>query len=278
MWSSWRDAFVGRRGLGDHPVEQRGELDQRQLVGEREGAVLGAQLRRDQEQPPVGVVELADIAELGLRHDPRASIPHASFSRRRIGSDIDSGSLSAPPSVSARFLQLGIMVAVLLDIVAHPILGRDQRARVAGAGQAGVAAGFLQRGVEPGDGVGDRRRIVGQLGQLVARHAEVAEQRVGEDLGQLVGPGARRRRPAAKAADVDLISLGQLEQQRRGHRPLVALEMVQIARADRRGSPPCRSATGRGRGAGGAGGGRGRACRGHRPNSVNFAQQSQVKL
>ena len=95
------DALVGRRGLGDHPVEQRGEFDQGQLVGEREGAVLRPKLRRHQEQPPFGVVELADIAELGLRPPRARSIPHASFSRRRIGSDIDNGSLSAPPSVSA---------------------------------------------------------------------------------------------------------------------------------------------------------------------------------
>ena len=39
--------------------------------------------------------------------------------------------------------------------------------------------------------------------------------------------------PDGEGADVDFVELGQLEQQRRGHRPLVALEMVQIARADR---------------------------------------------
>ena len=193
-----RDALVGRRGLGDHAVEHRGELDQRQLIGEREGAVLGAQLRGEQELPPVGVVELADIAELVLRHDPRADPPgilqpppHRLGHRQRIAE-------RAAQRLGA-LLQLGIMVAVLLDIVAHPIFGRDQRARVAVAGQARVAAGFLERGVEPGDGVGDRRRIVRQLGQLVARHAKVAEQ-----ARRRRSPPARRgrcacRRPTAKA-------------------------------------------------------------------------------
>ena len=191
MWSSWRDAFVGRRGLGDHLVEQRRRTRPapagrraRRCGSRRAAATTAGTCRRS-----------ASYSWLTLPSSScgttRAVIPQASFSRRRIGSDIDSGSLSAPPSVSARLLQLGIMVAVLLDIVAHPIFGRDQRAGVAVAGQARVAAGFLQRRVEPGDGVGDRRRIVGQLGQLVARHAEVAEQRVGENLGQLVGAGAR---------------------------------------------------------------------------------------
>ena len=224
------DAFVGRSGLGDHPVEHRGELGQGQLVGEREGAVLGAKLRRQQELPPVGVVELADIAELVLRNhasgDPPRLLqppPHRLRHRQWIA--------QRPAQRLGALLQLGIMVAVLLDIVAHPIFRRDQRARIAVAGQARVAPGFLQRGIEPGDGVGDRRRVVGQLGQLVARHVEVGEQRIGEDLGQLVGPGAR---PAARGEGCArrLVNVGQLEQQRRGHRPLVALEMVQIARAD----------------------------------------------
>ena len=61
------DAFVGRSGFGDHAVEHRGEFGQGQLVGERERAILGAKLRGQQELPPVGIVQLADIAELGLR-------------------------------------------------------------------------------------------------------------------------------------------------------------------------------------------------------------------
>ena len=38
-------ALIGRSRLGDHFVQQRRELDQRQLIGEPEGPVLGAQLR-----------------------------------------------------------------------------------------------------------------------------------------------------------------------------------------------------------------------------------------
>ena len=74
--------------------------------------------------------------------------------------------------------------------------------------------------------------LMRQLGQLVARHAEVGEHGVGEDFGQLVRAGARAA-ARREGAHVDVVELGQLQQQPRRHRPLVALEMVQIARADR---------------------------------------------
>jgi len=38
------DAVVGRGSLGHHPVQQRGELDQRQLIGQCESTVLRPQL------------------------------------------------------------------------------------------------------------------------------------------------------------------------------------------------------------------------------------------
>jgi hypothetical protein len=123
------------------------------------------------------------------------------------------------------------MVAVLLDIVAHPIFRSHQRAGIARAGEARVAARFLQRRVEAGDRIGDRRRIMGKVGQLVARDSKVAKQGVGENLGKLVraGVGAAARR---EVADVDFICFGQLEQQSRGDRALIALEMIEIAGAD----------------------------------------------
>ena len=225
------DALVGRAGLAHHLVDDRRELEQGELVGEREGAIFRAQLARQQELR-------RSLSNSWLRLPSSACgttlavTPHASFKRRRIGSAIDKGSLSAPPSVSAAVLQRRIMVAMRLDIFAHPGFRRDQRPRVAFGGERRVAANVLQRRVEPGDRIGDRRGVVGEFGELVARHAEVGEQRVGEDFGQLVRPGAMAA-ARREGAHVDLVGLGQLEQQRRGHRPLVALEMIEIGRADR---------------------------------------------
>ena len=61
----------GGARLRDHSLEHGRELDQRQLIGEGEGAVFGPQQRRDQEHPPLRVVMLADIAEQLGRDDPR---------------------------------------------------------------------------------------------------------------------------------------------------------------------------------------------------------------
>ena len=120
-------------------------------------------------------------------------------------------------------------------------------------------------------------RVVGQFGQLVTRHAEVAEQGVGKDFGQFVRPGARA--PArGEGAHVDLVGLGQLEQQRRGHRPLVALEMVEIGRADRE----ARRHVGLRQFVVAAKAAQAVAEEefgvAHWPNAVNFAQASQVNL
>ena len=86
------------------------------------------------------------------------------------------------------------------------------------------------RAVEAHQGLGDPRRVLGHLADLVARDGEVAEHRVGEDLGQILhaaGVGL-----AGEAADIDVVGLRQTQEDLRGQRPLVALEMVEIARGD----------------------------------------------
>ena len=132
----------------------------------------------------------------------------------------------------ARFLELRPMVALRLDIIAHPGLGRDQRARVGAPLFAfGAALHLAHGGVEARDAFGDRRRIVGQLDQLVAGDPEVGEHRVGKDFGELVGaaavPGFGRER-----LHIDVEDLGQPQQYAGGHRPLIALEMVEIGSGD----------------------------------------------
>jgi hypothetical protein len=217
-------------GFGDHSLDDGGELHQRQLVSESEGAVLRPQLRGHEEQPPVGIVELADVAQLRLRHDRSADAPrfleappHRLRHRQRIAQRAAKG--------LRRLLQVRIMVAVLLDIVAHPIFGRDQRPRVAAIGEAGMPLRLFHRGVQPRDRVGDRGRIVRQLDELIARHSKVAEHRVREDFTEGIGTGAS---PAARGEgpDIDVVQLGELQQQSRGDWPLIALEVIEVARAD----------------------------------------------
>ena len=100
-------------------------------------------------------------------------------------------------------LELGEMVALRLDVIAHPGLGRDQHPRVGAFLALWMAVELAQRGIEAGDALGDRRRIVGQLNQLVAADPEVGEHPVGEDLGQLVGAG-RLAALRGEGFDVDI--------------------------------------------------------------------------
>src|SRR5215207_5357900 len=68
----------------------------------------------------------------------------------------------------------------------------------------------------------------GQIAQFLLRQVDLAEQRVGEDFVQLgeetVLVGGR------EVAQIEVIGLGQPEQDLRRHRPLVPLYQVDIAR------------------------------------------------
>ena len=92
----------------------------------------------------------------------------------------------------------------------------------------GHPAQIGERTVEPRHGLRDARIILGDLHHLMARDADVADQPVREDLVQV----ARRRlvRAGDEIAHVDVISAGEAQQHLRGQRPLVALQMVEIAR------------------------------------------------
>ena len=225
------DPGVGRRGGLDHSFDDSGEFDQAELVSEPEGAVFGAEQRGQQEQAALGVISLAGIAKFGRRHDarrypPRFLEPAAERfgDRQRVGE-------RAAERLGGLF-ELGEMVAMLLDVVAHPIFGSHEGAGIAIARQRRVAVDFLERTVEPRDRIGDRGGVQGDFGELVARDPEVAEHRIRKNLGEIVGAGAR---PAGRSesADVDLVMLGEAKEQSGGDRALVALEVVQIGRADR---------------------------------------------
>ena len=91
---------VGRRGGRDHPLQQRPELDQGELIGHREGAAFGAQQRREHQPLAVQVVMLARPFDQLGRHHPRLD-PEPLLQPPPSGSAIASGSPSAPARVSA---------------------------------------------------------------------------------------------------------------------------------------------------------------------------------
>src|SRR5579884_2014449 len=124
------------------------------------------------------------------------------------------------------------MVPLRLDIVAHPYFGRDQRARIGTPLFAlRPALHLANRGVEAGDAFRDRRRVVGKLDQLVAADPQVGEHRVREDFAQLRRAGAVAGF-GRECLHVHIEGLGQPEQDSGGHRPLIALEMIEVGARD----------------------------------------------
>ena len=124
------------------------------------------------------------------------------------------------------------MIAVLLDIVANPILRRNHGAGIPSSSDLRVTVRFLEGRIQTGNGIGDGRRIIGQLDQLVPGHSQVAKQHIGKYLDQRVRPGLRAASLGREAAHVDFILLRQLQQQCGRNRPLVALQVIEVAGAD----------------------------------------------
>src|SRR5690606_15149462 len=121
-------------------------------------------------------------------------------------------------------VRLGEVVTARLDVFAHPF----GRGLVADAGRpldrvTGAAVG--EGAVEAQQGVGGGGLVLGQLDDLVARHGKALEQRIGEGLRQ-AGLGGRAA-GGAEGAQVDVVGLGQTQQQLGRHRPLVALYVVE---------------------------------------------------
>ena len=81
--------------------------------------------------------------------------------------------------------------------------------------------------VEAQQGVSGGGLVLGQLDDLVTRHRQALEQGVGEGLGQFrFGRGTTG---LAKGAQVDVVGIGQTQQQLGRDRSLVALYVVEIA-------------------------------------------------
>ena len=131
-------------------------------------------------------------------------------------------------------LELRKIVAVGLDQVAHALdrVGLEAGALVAvghlGGDQRFAAAGLGIGGVEPLQGMRHAGTQFGEVAQFLLRQVDLPEQRIGEDLVQLgeeavlVGGG--------EVAQIEVIGLGQPQQDLRRHRALVPLYQVDIAR------------------------------------------------
>ena len=123
----------------------------------------------------------------------------------------------------AEGVEFGKMIAAGLDVFANPV----GRTVVGSAGFGTVAGAAVGEGaVEAKQGVSGGGLVLGQLDDLVARHREALEDRIGEGLGQFgLGSGAGG---LAQGAQVYVIGIGQPQQQLGRDGALVALDMVQI--------------------------------------------------
>ena len=125
-------------------------------------------------------------------------------------------------------VELGKVVAAGLDVVADPVGGRLHTgdAALAGLGLfAGTAGG--EGPVQADQGIGGARGVVDQLQDLMARDGEAAEHRVGENFRQFRLAGGAGL--LGQGAQIDVIGVGQTQQQLGRNRALVALNVIEIA-------------------------------------------------
>ena len=204
-------------------------LGQRQLEGDGEGAGGRAQRFGKQQAAAVRVEAAGPLdhdlvrqgahrqAVAGLQPRPRAQFEGLArrFRLQRGGQGLAGG------------VEFGEVVALRLDILPHPVGGGlvPRARRVGLCPVAGAAVG--EGAIEAQEGVGGGRLVLGQLDDLVARHGQALEHRIGEGLGQ--GRLGGRAAGGAEAAQVDVVGLGQPQQQLGRDGALVALDVVQIA-------------------------------------------------
>ena len=120
-------------------------------------------------------------------------------------------------------IQIGEMVAPALHRGAHQRPRIVIRHRRAGA----VARHPVERARERLRPAGCRRQ---PFGDLVAVDLQIGEQRIGQPPPQRIGAAARLG--GGERARIEIKPLRQPHQQPRRHRPLIALDQVEIAGAD----------------------------------------------
>ena len=251
------ERLIGHHHSGGEIIRQRDAIEPARRVVERAGAVddgvdagaafgkpdLQRELERaagavdqfgDQKLPAMAVEPPQRLAHHVDRHDAgddRMLFAQACGER---GEQFLGGDVEFVAQIFRGLFELGKIIAVGLDQVAHALdrVGLEPRALVAVGHlrrhQRLAAAGLGIGGVQPLQGMGHAGAQFGEIAQLLLRQVDLAEQRIGEDLVQfgkepvLVGGG--------EIAQIEVIGLGQPQQDLRRHRALVALYQVDIAR------------------------------------------------
>jgi len=128
-------------------------------------------------------------------------------------------------------VQLGEVIAARLDVFAHPFGRAVVVQGLAGADSRPCARALVVEGaIQSQQGIGDARRLVQQMQQFVTRRRQALEDRVAEDLAQLGGVGLS---PLIQMAQIDVVGLGQTQQQLGRDGALVAFDVIEIAGRNR---------------------------------------------
>ena len=156
--------------------------------------------------------------------------------RRKCCKQLLGGDVEFVAQILRGLFELRKIVAVGLDQVAHALdrVGLEARALVAVGHlrrhQRLAAAGLGIGGIEALQGMRHAGAQFGEVAQFLLRQVDLPEQRIGEDFVQLgkepvlVGGG--------EIAQIEVVGLGQPQQDLRRHRALVSLYQVDIARGN----------------------------------------------
>ena len=236
------DAIEPPRGVVERPravadrIEQRAAFGKAELDRKLEDPACRIDHLREQHLAAMAIPASQCLAHHVHRHDPhRGRMAFAQPLDQR-GEQVLRGNIDFVAQRLGGGLQFGEIVAVGLDQVAHAFnrVGLEPRARcLVAVGELrrhhGFAAPRLGVGsVEALQSVGDAGAKLGEIAQFLFRQIDLAKQRIGENLVELgeesVLIGSR------KIAQIEVIGLGEAQQNLRRHRTLVALDQVDVAR------------------------------------------------
>jgi len=144
------------------------------------------------------------------------------------GARLGAAHLSTNPL--GRLLQRREMIGAFVECVPR-LLGGEQQAPPRGEGDAaGILARHPPGPIQRQYGARRVRALRRQRRDFLLVHRVVAEQPIGEHLPQ---PGLKLAfRGARQGGEIDAQHVGELDEQRGRHRPLVVLDQVQVAGRD----------------------------------------------
>lgn len=131
----------------------------------------------------------------------------------------------------AQTVQFGEVVGPGLDMVADPVGRRGARRRRAAIDQGGAGPVSLVRigAVQAQQSLGQAGCIIDQLQPLVARNLQALEQGIREQLRHL---RLARDTGLSKLAQVDVVGVGQAQEQLGGDRSLISFNVIEVTGGD----------------------------------------------